>query len=157
MIHRPELLLAGVNSDPHNSAGSLCTLHHDKSALHAFLEKLQLGAHEPFVRSRLKCSLHDFGASSSAACDVKLPLALNEIFIASNDPSAVSSFAVSVDGGAEFACKNSGILLSTGTGSAAWLEFALLLRCFISTGFHRALKHAVQTGTRALGVSIRMI
>jgi NAD kinase len=143
MIHRPELLLAGVNSDPHNSAGSLCTLHHDKSSLHAFLEKLLIGAHEPLIRSRLRCSLHDFGASSSAASDVKLPLALNEIFIASNDPSAVSSFAVSVDDGPEFACKNSGILLSTGTGSAAWLEFALLLRCFISIGIHHALKHAV--------------
>jgi NAD kinase len=128
MIHRPELLLVGVNSDPHNSNGSLCTLHHDKSALHAFLEKLLLGAHEPFVRSRLQCSIQDYGASSSAACDVKLPLALNDIFIASNDPCAVSSFAVSIDGGAEFACKNSGILLSTGTGSSAWLGFALCCR-----------------------------
>ncbi len=123
MIHRPEVLLAGVNSDPNNSIGSLCTMPHDKSAVHAFLENLLRGAHKPLVRSRLQCSLRDFGAPDSVVSDTKLPLALNEVFIASNDPSAVSSFAVSIDGEPEFACKNSGILMSTGTGSAAWLAF----------------------------------
>jgi NAD kinase len=123
MIHRPEVLLAGVNSDPNNSIGSLCTMSHDKSAVHAFLENLLRGAHKPLVRSRLQCSLTNFGAPDSAVSNTKLPLALNEVFIASNDPSAVSSFAVSVDGEPEFACKNSGILMSTGTGSAAWLAF----------------------------------
>jgi NAD+ kinase len=126
MIHRPEILLAGVNSDPNNSIGSLCTLSQDRSAVHALLDNLIRGSHKPNVRSRLQCSVSNFDtASLAAASNVKIPLALNEFFIASNDPSAVSSFAVSIDGEPEFSCKNSGILMSTGTGSAAWLVMFL--------------------------------
>ena len=120
MIRRTQVLLAGVNSDPHNSAGSLCALPHDKAAIHAFLEKALSGTHAPVVRSRLQSTIREFGASPTSSSDVETPLALNEVFIASNDPAAVSSFAVSIDGEPEFLCKNSGILMSTGTGSTGW-------------------------------------
>jgi NAD+ kinase len=123
MINRPDLLLAGVNSDPYNSIGSLCTLSREKPAVHAFLDNMSRGAHKPILRSRLQCSVSDFGAAADVASETSLPLALNEVFLAANDPSAVSSFAVSIDGEPEFYCKNSGILMSTGTGSAAWLRF----------------------------------
>jgi NAD+ kinase len=122
MIHGAEVILAGINSDPHNSAGSLCTLQHDEPALRSFLENLLHSARQPLVRSRLQCTVRDFGAPNTVAGDGKLPLALNEVFLASNDPSAVSSFALSIDGEPEFHSKNSGILISTGTGSAGWLE-----------------------------------
>jgi len=120
MIRRPEVILAGVNSDPHNSAGSLCALSHDKAAIHTFLEQIVSGARAPLVRSRLQCSISEFDGLSSLSSDVKTPLALNEVFVASSDPAAVSSFAVSIDGQPEFLCKNSGILISTGSGSTGW-------------------------------------
>jgi NAD+ kinase len=122
MIRRSEVVLAGINSDPHNSAGSLCTLQNEVPAIHSFLENLLHGTREPLVRSRLQCTVREFGVPDAVVDDGKLPYALNEVFVASNDPSAVSSFALSIDGEPEFHSKNSGILISTGTGSAGWLE-----------------------------------
>jgi NAD+ kinase len=135
MIVRSDVLLAGVNSDPLNSAGVLCSLSQDRPAIHAFVDSVAQRSYKPLLRSRLHCTLSDFApassgtaiheAASAAESTTKLPLALNEVFIACNDPSAVSHFAVSVDGAAEFECKNSGILMSTGTGSAGWSANAL--------------------------------
>lgn len=145
MIGGPEVLLAGINSDPQNSIGSLCTLQHEAPAIRAFLENLLSGARDPLVRSRLQCSVSDFGESSTVASDMKLPFALNEVFLASNDPSAVSTFAVSVDGEPEFICKNSGILMSTGTGSAGWLAPAFIVTACWFHIFNSAFQnHAIK-------------
>jgi NAD+ kinase len=139
MIRGPEVVLVGINSDPQNSVGSLCSLKREAPAIRAFLENLRSGACEPLMRSRLQCSLSDFGTTSTVDSDVKFPLALNEVFVASNDPSAVSSFAVSVDGEAEFHCKNSGILMCTGTGSAGWSVPAFIVVTFRFSNIQRCV------------------
>eukprot|EP00127_Corallochytrium_limacisporum_P000409 Clim_evm104s11 gene=Clim_evmTU104s11 len=120
LVKDPKLPLVGVNTDPHRSQGFLCvhrSVSGGRTKYHEILDMLNSGRFHFKTRQRIRVTLID-GDSSPFEVPVK---ALNDIFIAEMDPSKSSYYELTVDGNESDKQKSSGIVVSTGTGSTAWL------------------------------------
>ena len=127
--------LIGINTDPNASMGALCAI---QSAGHfgACLDRLEQGDFDYQTRSRIRVSLSKLdpgrveanGSESDNSDDwiFLKKVALNEIFIAERNVAHPIQHEIVVNGVTDEADVqlSSGILISTGTGSAAWIANA---------------------------------
>ncbi len=151
-IFTMDVPLIGVNTDPTTSKGALCSVA-SSAHFGACLDRLATGAFEWSLKSRIRVSLEHFEAEGSEGLGgpgdadgssgghvgssppaapapdswTRLKrVALNEIFFAERNVAHPIQHEVIVDGDATGADVqlSSGILISTGTGSEAWMANA---------------------------------
>ena len=108
--------LLAVNSSPKTSEGAITTTHLDN-----ITEKLDEIAEQKFKIERLE------RIEVSINGKKQTPIALNEVFIASNRAYLISKYLIKYNGkgiNIEENQYSSGLIFSTGTGSTAWFKSA---------------------------------
>ncbi|GBG32137.1 NAD kinase 2, mitochondrial [Hondaea fermentalgiana] len=122
-VKSSELPVVTVNTDPKLSTGYLCSfaLQSGISFERGVLDKLCRGQFSPQLRSRIQVEFGNTGELSPH-------LALNEIFFAERDASRPTVHATtlpSINPTEPVVQRSSGVIVSTGTGSTAWMHSAM--------------------------------
>ena len=79
-------------------------------------DNLESGNYSYFSRQRIKISFEDPTVQSR--------LSLNEVFVAEQEPGRTSIYTLEVDGKPLGKIVSSGLIVSTGSGSTAWIKSA---------------------------------
>lgn len=139
-VKSSDLPVITINTDPKLSTGYLCSfaLQSGISFERGVLDKLCKGHFSPQLRSRIQVK---FGVSG----EYMPHLALNEIFFAERDASRPTVHATtlpSVNPDDPVVQRSSGVIVSTGTGSTAWMHSAMTIHRSdvqrVLTSMHRA-------------------
>jgi broad specificity phosphatase PhoE/NAD kinase len=113
--------LIGVNTDPQHSSGFLCAFSVEgPHTCERVLEHIHRGHFVWKTKTRLSVELIDKLGQST----VIPQFALNDILIAEKDPGRPFVYELTVDDQASEIQRSSGVLISTGTGSTAWMSSA---------------------------------
>ena len=120
MIENSNTPMLGLNTDPSRSIGFLCNnkIYNDmkEKQIEKLFDNLEKENFEYFWRQRL-----NFKLQNPYTGETTNKLVLNEIFTAEKDTGKTSIYKIIVDGADLGKFKSSGIIISTGTGSSAWL------------------------------------
>lgn len=109
------ILTWGINTDPERSEGALLPTHAQN--FERDLSRICKGEYQVMERSRIKVSFYNGEEEERVEAD---KYALNDILVAEKSPKASMYFMMSLDGGPFERQKNSGLIVTMGTGSTAW-------------------------------------
>eukprot|EP00039_Didymoeca_costata_P030703 m.30933 g.30933 ORF g.30933 m.30933 type:complete len:380 (-) comp8259_c0_seq1:3185-4324(-) len=108
----------GINTDSEKSRGELCLKLKPGETAQQSLQKFLDGHFKWLRRTRIRLTFVDADNTSST-----VPYrTLNEVFVAENSPHKTSTYVFKMDSIPPEVHKNSGLIISTGTGSTAWIQ-----------------------------------
>mmetsp|Transcript_7622 Transcript_7622/g.9948 ORF Transcript_7622/g.9948 Transcript_7622/m.9948 type:complete len:376 (+) Transcript_7622:343-1470(+) len=126
-IHMDTLPVIAVNTDPVLSSGFLCSYKYNESSSieKELLEPLKFGAFSWLMRARIDLSIDD---KNQLDAMLRVPrFALNEMFFAEADASRPTVHETTTPHSGTLVQRSSGVIVSTGTGSTAWMSSASMV------------------------------
>uniref|UniRef100_A0A7S3UXX6 NAD(+) kinase n=1 Tax=Aplanochytrium stocchinoi TaxID=215587 RepID=A0A7S3UXX6_9STRA len=128
-IHKNNIPVITINTDPVLSSGFLCSFQLKESTCFTseILDLLQTGNFDWLMRARINLTMDD-DYKDNHHHHLKIPrLALNEMFFAEDDPSRPTVHETSTGETGSLVQRSSGVIVSTGTGSTAWMSSASMV------------------------------